>query len=113
MDVVPRDRGAGLAVVAKRLFQILEQVGLRAEMAEVLVAAIRLLRHLGTHFAAVVAVKRIALDVDGVDALAVEDLLEGAFDRGRARARGTRDRNDRMLSGHATSLLTSGRSRAA
>jgi hypothetical protein len=57
-------------------------------------------RHLGLHFLAVVAVEAVALDDGGIDAVAIEDMLEGALDRGRAGAGGTGDGNDWMLLGH-------------
>ena len=48
--------------------------------------------------------ERVALDVDGVDLLAAEDLLECPLDRRRAGSRGAGDRNDGMLDRHREAL---------
>lgn len=77
---MPRRRGAGLAIVAERPLQLFEKVGLGAEMAEMLVAALGLLRHLRAHLGAVVAMERVAFDVDGVDVLTEEYLLKRLLD---------------------------------
>src|SRR3977135_1361764 len=92
--------GAGLAVVAEDVLQLLEQVGLRAEVAEVLVALLALLLHLRAHLDAVVAMKRIALDRGGGDLLATEDVFERPLHRGGAGARRTRDRYDGIAARH-------------
>src|SRR5262249_54968377 len=81
-----------------------EQIGLGAEMAEVPVATLGLARHLHAHFGAVIAMERIALDIDGVDLLAMKDLLKCPLDRRGAGAGRTCDRDDRVLSGHGAFL---------
>jgi hypothetical protein len=55
-------------------------------MAEVPVALLRLRRHFRPHLTSVIAMKRIALDIGRLDALAAKDLLEGPAHRRRARA---------------------------
>ena len=94
VNVMTRGAGAGLAVVAEDVLQFLEQVGFRAEVAEVLVAVLALFLHPGAHLDAVVAMKRIALDIGCGDLLAAEDVLERLLHRSGAGARRTRDRYD-------------------
>ncbi len=96
VDVMARRSGAGFTVVAEYSLQLLEQVGFGAEMAEMLVAALGLLRHFRPHLEAVVAMESIALDIGGGDLLAAKDILERLLHRRRAGARRTRDRNDGM-----------------
>src|SRR4029077_10257509 len=96
VDIVARGSGAGLAVVAERLFQLLEQIGFGTEMAEMLVAALGLLRHFRAHLDAVVAVEGVALDIGGRDVLAAEDVFERLLHRRRAGAGRARDRYDGM-----------------
>src|SRR5581483_2951077 len=64
------------------------------------IAALGGLRHRLLHGLAVVTVEGVALDGAGVDLLAAEYVLEGPRHRGRAGARGARDRNDRVCDGH-------------
>src|SRR3954471_7740690 len=92
--------GAGFAVVAEDFLQLLEQVGFRAEVAEVLVALLAFLQHLRAHLDAVVPMKRIALDIGGSDLLATENVLERLFHRGGAGARRTRDRYNGIAARH-------------
>src|SRR6202008_4557783 len=92
--------GAGLAILAKRPLELLEEIGLRAEMAEVLVAAFGFLRHFLAHRGAGVAVEGIALDIGRGHLLAAEDLLEGLLDRSGAGPRGARDGDDGMATRH-------------
>ena len=87
VDVMTGGSGAGFAVVAKHPLQFLEQIGFGAEMAEVLVAALGLLRHFRPHFDAVVAMEGVALDIGRGYLLAAEDILEGLLHRRRAGAR--------------------------
>ena len=56
------------------------------------------------HLLAVVAVEAVAFDEGGVDALAPEDVLEGARHRGGAGAGRAGDRDDGMLVGHGWPL---------
>ena len=100
VDVVPGGARTGFAVVAKRPLQLLEKIGFGAEMAEVPVAALPLLRHFRAHLGAIVAMEGVALDVGRGYLLAAEDVLERPFDRGRAGARGARDRYDGMTARH-------------
>ena len=86
VNVVPGRAGAGFAVVAEHPLQFFEQIGFGAEMAEMLVAALGLLRHLRAHFDAVVAVEGVALDVGGSNLFAAKDVLERLFHRRRAGA---------------------------
>src|SRR5262245_41629914 len=71
-------------------------------MAEVLVASFCLLRHLKAHFSPVIPMKRISLDVDRLDLLAMKNLLERPFDRGGPRPGRTRDRDDWMPPRHGS-----------
>ncbi len=82
-----RRPGAGFAVIAEHALQLFEQIGLGAEMAEVLVAALGLLRHFRPHFDAVVTVEGIAFDIGRSDLFAAEDILERLLHRRRAGAR--------------------------
>jgi hypothetical protein len=92
--------GAGIAIAAEQRLQLLEQIGLRAEMAEMLVAGPRLLLHPRAHFEAIVAMEGIALDQRGLDVLATEDLGERAHHGRRPGAGGAGDGDDRVLDGH-------------
>ena len=57
----------------------------------------RSLGHFHLHLGPIVAVKAITLDDGRVDAVAIEDVLEGTLDRSGAGPRGPRDGHDRML----------------
>ena len=94
---------AVLAVLAEQGLQLLEQVRLRREMAEVVVAFLAGGRRCGLHLLSVVPVERVALHDRRVDLLAPEDVLEGPGHRGRARAGRAGDDDDRMLSRHQSS----------
>ena len=87
MDVMTRRSGAGFTVVAKYFLQLFEQVGFRAEMAEMLVATLGLVQQLGAHLEAIVTMEGVAFDVGRDDLLAPKDVLEGLFHRRRAGAR--------------------------
>ena len=66
-----------LAVDAEQRLELLEQIGLGAEMAEIaLVVGVRLF-HPRVHVVAIVAMEGIAIDDRRVDALAPKDLLKG------------------------------------
>ncbi len=99
VDVVALLAGAGLAVGAEQLFQQFEVVGLGAEVTQVAPGGSGV-GHLHLHRGAVVAVEAVTLDDGGLDAVAVEDVLEGALDGGGAGAGGPGDGDDRMLLGH-------------
>ncbi len=96
VDVVAGRRLASLPELAERGLQAFEQVGFRAEMAEVVVALLALLQHDLLHAGAVVGVKGIALDECRVDALAAENLLERVPDRCRAGTGRTGNRDNGM-----------------
>ena len=55
-------------------------------MAEMLVAALGLLRHFRAHLDAIVAMEGVALDIGRGDLFAAEDVLEGLLHRRRAGA---------------------------
>jgi len=99
VQVVAFLAAAGLAVDPKHLLQLVEQVGLGAEVAEVLALFVSL-GHRLAHGHAVVAVEAVPLDHDRCDFIPVEDMLEGAFDSGGAGARGAGYSDDGMLLGH-------------
>ena len=103
VHVVARLAGAVQRVVLKRALQTVEQVGVRAEMAEVGIAGLRLARHGRAHVLAIKAVKGVTLDVDGLHRLAPEDLLERPADGGRPRAGGSGDGDDGVGGRHACS----------
>ena len=103
VDVGARLAGAGLAIGLEDGFQLGQQVGLGAEMTEVVVACLLGLGHRLLHAGTVEAVEGIALDEGGGDVLAAEDLLERLLHRRGARARGTGDGNDGMLDRHDVS----------
>src|SRR5882724_700947 len=100
MNVVSRRSGSGLAIIAKQPFELLEQVRLRAEMAEMLAAPLGLLGHYPAHLHAVVAMKGVSLDVGSRHLLPAEDVLESLLHRRRSGARRPRDRNDWMTARH-------------
>ena len=78
--------GAGLAVAAKQLFQLVEDIGFRAEVAEGMALLARLFHGL-FHLRPVVFVETVAFHHRGLDALAAEDMFEGVLHRGGARPR--------------------------
>ena len=94
MQVLAALAGAGLAVVAEQAFQFREQVVVRPEVAEVLVAGLLGLGLTGAHFLAVIAVEAVTLDDGGADALTAEDVFEGARDAAGAGAAGAGDGDD-------------------
>jgi len=100
MEIRPRSSSAGRGVVGEELLQLVEQVGCRSEVAELVVPESRFGSHALGHPGAVVAMEGIALDERGVDVLAPEDLGERLRDRGRPGARGPGDRDDRMEGRH-------------
>src|SRR5205823_1875970 len=81
VDVGARPAGAGFTVGLEGLFQLLEEVGFGAEMAEVIVAPLGRIGHRDFHAGAVVAMKGVALDEGGGDVLAPEYLVEGVLNR--------------------------------
>ena len=76
VEVVTLFAGAGFTVGPEQFLELVETVGLRAEVAEMLFG------HLDLHLGAVVAMEAVAFDDGGVDAFAGEDMLEGTFDGG-------------------------------
>ena len=71
-----------LRIVAKQVFNVAKEVVLRPKVAEMVVAFFLRLDQTFLHLLAVVAVKAVALDDGGFDALAAEDVLKGAGNRG-------------------------------
>ena len=100
MNVMPHRRLAGLAEFAKCRLQPFKQVGFGPEMTEMLVAFLAFFRHDPFHFCPIVTMKRVALDVGSVDALAAKDLLERMPYRCRAGTGGARDRDYWMRDRH-------------
>ena len=105
MDIVAGHPDASFAIIPKRFLEFLEQICLRAEVAEVFVASLGFFGHALAHLSTVVPVKRITLDKGSLDVLAMENLLEGTLDGGRAGAGRSCDRDNRMLSGHLRSFV--------
>src|SRR5690606_35276222 len=87
---------AALAIGLEQAIELLEQVGVRPEMAEVVVAARQRLGHRFFHALAVIAMEAVALYKRRRNRLATKDLLEGPHDRCRTGPRGTGDGNDGM-----------------
>ena len=100
VNVVARASGAVLAVFAEHRLELLEQVRIRAEVAEMLVAGLVRRGHRDFHITTVVAVKRVAFDVTGLDLFAEKDLFEGVLDGRRAGAAGSGNRQNRVLDRH-------------
>ena len=84
---MPLFAGAEFGVFLEARFQFREQIALRAEMGDVVLAADPGLGGQQIHRLAVIAVIAVAFDEGGVDPQAVEDLLEGYPDIGSAGAR--------------------------
>ena len=76
-----------LSVAAKRGFEFLEQIGLFAKVAEMVIALGGRFGHGAVHLEAVVAMKGIALEINGFHLLAPENLLERVAHRRGAGAR--------------------------
>ncbi len=91
---------AAFPIRAKQVFELGEQIRIRPEVAEMVIAAIQGLSHLQLHLRAVVAMQAVSLDEGGFHLLPAKYLLEGAHDRGRAGSGGTCDSNDRVPGGH-------------
>jgi hypothetical protein len=91
--------------------QLLEQIGLGAEMAEMPVALFRLLQHFLPHFGAVVAVERVAFDISRSHVLAAEDVLERLLHRRGASAGRAGHGDDGVPTGHAFTTSSGQRNR--
>src|SRR6185312_2718565 len=89
-----------LCIAAEELLQLGEQVRLRPEVTEALIATGDRLRQLLLHPGAIVAMEAVALDEGRLQTLAAEDLLEGFAHRSGASPRGACDCDDRMTRGH-------------
>ncbi len=99
VEVVAFLAGAALAVIVEEFFQQFEMIGLGAEMAEVALL-LRRPRHLRLHGDAIIAMEAIALDHGGADAIAIENVLEGALDGRGSRAGRAGDGDDWVFLGH-------------
>jgi len=97
VEVVSVPAAAGLAVGAEQGLELLEEVRLRAEVAEVVVAGRGLLRGCLLHRGAVVAVVRVTLDHRGGELLPPEDVGERAGHRRGAGPGGAGDGDDGVL----------------
>ena len=100
VNVVAGAPRARCGVGPEHVLELAQQVGLHAEMAEVVVALGFRDGDCVAHFSAVVAMEGIALDRRGSSAFASEDLVEGVLDRGRASARRAGDGDDGVLCAH-------------
>src|ERR1700731_674531 len=105
MNIMPGLADARFMIAAKHGFELREKIGAWPEIAEITVALRLLLGHHGAHFGAFVTVEGIALDIGCLDALAAENLLEGAPDGCRSGPGGTGNRNDRIFRGHVSLLF--------
>ena len=84
MDVKARQSLAAFAVGSKERLQLLDQIGLDAEVAEIGIAALRRRLHGFFHAATIVAMKGVALDEGRFHVLAAENLIERLADGGGA-----------------------------
>jgi hypothetical protein len=91
VQIVALFAGTGLSVGLEQLFQLVEAVGLRSEVAHMLIC------YLDSHLGAVITVVAVPLDNGGFDTITEEDMLEGAFDGSGAGTRGSRYGNDWMF----------------
>ena len=85
---------------AKRLeytFQFIQQVGLRPEMAEVIVTLVAFFLHYAFHFRAIVAMKSVSLNIGSLYTFACKNIFEGALDRSCSCAGRSGNRNNGML----------------
>ena len=106
MQVVARAPGAALGIGAKEVFQLVEQVRLGAEVAEVWIAAGGFLGDAPVHFGAVEGMEGIALDDGGIDPFTLEDARESAGDGARACAGRAGDRDDRVFDRHGSPCVS-------
>ena len=88
---------AGGAIALEQGFELGDQIGVRAEMAEVGIAFGFLDLQLGAHALAVVAMEGIALGNRRLDLFATEDVLERLHHRRGAGAGAAGNGDDRML----------------
>ncbi len=86
MQVTPEPAASGLAVDAEQFLELREQIGVRPEMTESMVASLERLSEPLLHLRTVIAVQAVAFDECGLDVFAAEDLLERAHDRGGPRS---------------------------
>ena len=100
MNVGARAPAASLRIGAECRLELLEQIGVVAEVTVMVVAVCRRLQHPLLHIGAVPAVERVAFDINRTDLLAAEDLLESSLDRGRPGAGRAGDSDDGMLDRH-------------
>src|SRR5690606_474623 len=114
MQVLADSTAAAGAVVTEALRQLLQQIRLRTEMAEVSLAARFTLLQSRAHRLAVIAMERVAFDHRRLDLFAAEHVVEAAHDCGRAGPGGAGHGHDGMLRGHAgapqASILNNDRS---
>src|SRR3984893_12213742 len=101
MRVATHLAATGRAILGKGAGQLLEEIGFRAEMADLRTDAAIGSLHALAHLDAVIAVKGIALGDLRLDAFAPEDVREALHDRGGSRAGGSGHRDYGMLDGHA------------
>src|SRR5262249_52342894 len=99
---------AGLAVAAEQLLELNEQIGIRPEVAEAMIAALHRARQPLLHLRPIVAMEAVALDERGTHLVAAEYLLERPADRGSSGTRGTCHGNDWVSGGHCKPSRRSG-----
>src|ERR1700682_222291 len=95
---------AVLSIVSEHGFQVLKEVGLGPEMAEMMVTLRSLLGNHPAHFLTVIAMEGVAFDIHGLDLLASEDLFERVPDGSGAGTRRPGRGDNRMPSGHGHTL---------
>jgi hypothetical protein len=99
VEVVTALAAAGFAVGAEQFLELVEDVGLGAEVGEVLAAGLGL-RHGLLHGPPLEAVEAVPFHHRRDDALPGEDVLEGPFHGAGSRSGGTGDSHDRVTLRH-------------
>jgi hypothetical protein len=105
VQVLPDLAAAAFGVGAEQRLEVLEQIGVGTEVAEVAVRRLGVLLP-RAHRLPVVPMEGVALDDLRLDGLAAEDVLERVHHGRRAGARGTGDRDGRMLERHGQEAFT-------
>ena len=89
-----------LAVLPEQSFQFLDQIGLRSEVAEMLITSRLFLGHPGDHRRTIMTVIAVPRDDSGVEVLSTENMLKGMRDRRGSGARRPSDGNDGVFDRH-------------
>jgi hypothetical protein len=104
VQVFSHPPAAGSAIGLEQLLEFGEQIRLRSEVAQVLVAFGFRSADPRAHLEPRVTVEGIAFDDLRPQPFAIEDVLETFHDRGRTGPGGAGDRDHRVLCGHVAAL---------